>query len=63
VSETNLLLLFVNVTDLKPNVDFCQGSRWVVKNVLEALQGVVGVFLLLVNDAQPKVDLVGLFKV
>lgn len=33
------LLLFINVTNLKPDIFFGQRSRWVGDNVFEALRG------------------------
>jgi hypothetical protein len=75
---TYLLLLFVHVTDLEPDVLLRQRTRRVSDNVFEALhvgqfrsrdivddtyvQTLVELLLLLVNYAEAEVDLVSLFE-
>lgn len=36
--QTYVLLLLVNVADLEPDVLLSERARWVIHNVLEALQ-------------------------
>ena len=57
-----LLLLFVDMANLEPNVSFCQRGRRVVKNVFKALERQLVLEQLLVYDAKAKVDFICLFK-
>lgn len=53
-----IFLLFVHVTDLKPDVLFSQRRWWRVYYVLEALQTLTILLLLLVDYTKPEIDLV-----
>jgi len=55
-------LLFVHVTDLKPDVLFRQRTRRVGYDVFEAVQALVELLLLLVDYAKAEVDFVGFFE-
>ena len=57
-----LLLLFVDMANLEPNVSFCQRGRRVVKNVFKALERQLVLEQLLVYDAKAKVDFICLSK-
>lgn len=58
-----VFLLFMDMTDLEPDVFFSQGRWRRVDDVLEAFEALVVLLLLLVYDAQSKVDLVSLLEV
>jgi hypothetical protein len=57
-----VFLLFVHMADLEPDVFLGQGRWWRIDNVLEALQTLTVLLLLLVNYAEPEVDLVCLVE-
>jgi hypothetical protein len=38
--ETHIFLLLVDVSNLEPDVFFCQWSWWIMYNILEALCGI-----------------------
>jgi hypothetical protein len=71
-SGLEFLLLFVNVSDLKVDIMLGQGFRRVRENIStqfsdgklpKTLQRRIVLLMLLVNNPQPKVDLIRLFKV
>lgn len=57
-----LLLLLIDVPDLKPDVFFRQWSRRVGNNVFEAIQTLVELLLLFINYAKTEVDFIGLLE-
>ena len=61
--ETHVFLLFMNVSDLEPNVLLCERPRRILDNVLEALETLAVLLLLLVYYTQAEVDLVRLVEV
>jgi hypothetical protein len=59
---TYVFLLFVNVTDLEPDVGVCEWGWGVTEYSVEAVQGVVELALLLVDYPQAEQNLVRLIK-
>lgn len=53
-----IFLLFVNVTNLEPDVFLTQRTRRIVDNVPEALQALGELLLLLVYNSQSEIDLI-----
>jgi hypothetical protein len=58
-----VFLLFVDVSNLEPDILFRQRPRWIGYDVAEALQALLVLLLLLVYYTQSEIDLVGLFKI
>ena len=58
-----VLLLLKHQTNLEPHVGLGERMRWVGQDVLEALQRARKLALVLVDDSETEVDLVGLVKV
>lgn len=58
-----VLLLIKDLADLEPYVGLTKWTWGVAEDVPETVQGSCRVAFLLVDDAQPEVNLVGLFKV
>ena len=57
------MLLLIDVPNLEPDVGVSKGIRGVAENAIEAVQGLLVFALLLVDDAEPEVNLVGLVEV
>ncbi len=51
------------MADLEPYVGVREGIGWVSENTIEALEALVVLALLLVDDTQTKEDFVGFIKV
>lgn len=58
-----VILLFVNVAYLEPDVRMCEGTGWIAKDAVETTEGLVVFSLLLVDDTQTEQDFVCLVKV
>ena len=61
--NTDVLLLFIDMAYLEPDVSMCQGRRRVAKDAIEAFEGFVVFSLLLINDAEPEEDFICLVEV
>jgi hypothetical protein len=62
--STNVIaLLLIYVPNLKPNIGIGKRTRRIAQDAVEAPQAFVIFGLLLVDDPQPKEDLIGLVKV
>lgn len=62
LGRLKVFLLLVNVTNLEPYIFLGEGTRRVSDDVFEALQTLAELLLLLVDDSQAEINLVGLFK-
>jgi hypothetical protein len=63
LGRIEVLLLFVDMTDLEPNVFLRKGTRRVGDNILEALQALVKLLLLFVYDSQSEIDFIRLLEI
>jgi hypothetical protein len=61
--QAYILLLLINVSDLKPNVGVGEGTWGVAKNAIEAGEGLIVLPLLFIDDAESKEDLVGFIEI
>ena len=57
------MLLLVHMTDLEPDVGMCQRVRGVAQDAVEALERLVVLALLLIDDAQAEQNLVCLVEI
>ena len=57
------MLLLVDVPDLEPDIGMGEGIRRVAEDAVEALETLLVLALLLVDDAEPEEDLVRLVEV
>lgn len=61
--STHVFLLLIYVSDLEPYIHLAERVRRVAQNLIKTLERLGVALQLLVDDAEPKVDFVGLFKV
>jgi hypothetical protein len=60
---THVFLLFVDVSNLEPDIGMGQRTWWVAKDSIEALERIVIFSLLFVYNAKTKQDFVCLVKI
>jgi hypothetical protein len=58
-----IMLLLIDVSDLEPDVGMSEGIRRIAEDAVKALEALGVLALLLVNDAEPEEDLIGLVEV
>lgn len=58
-----IVLLFIDMSDLEPDVGMGEGTWWVAEDAVEAAEGLFVLALLFVDDAETEEDLVCLVKV
>jgi len=58
-----IVLLFIDMPDLEPDVGMGEGTWWVAEDAVEAAEGLFVLALLFVDDAETEEDLVCLVKV
>ena len=62
-SITYILLLFVNIPNLEPNIDMCERIWRISQDAVEAREALVVLPLLLVNDAKGEIDFAFLIRI
>ena len=60
---THILLLFIDMSNLEPNVGMREGAGWIAKNTIEAGKGIFVLALLFVYDTKSKENFVGLVEI